>query len=158
MSTPVHYYDVSVEWQEGRHGLLRSPVLSESITVATPPEFPKGEAGTWSPEHLLVAAVNSCLMTTFLAIAENSKLPFVSFSSSARGKLEVVEGKYLLSEITLLPVLTLGHETLREKALTVLRKSEAACLISNSVKATIQFMPEVRFVPDGAPIFAGQQN
>ncbi len=51
-----------------------SPVLNTKIEVATPPEFPKGIAGIWSPEHLLVAAVSSCLMTTFLAVAENSKL------------------------------------------------------------------------------------
>ncbi|RYD87166.1 MAG: hypothetical protein EOP50_21205 [Sphingobacteriales bacterium] len=78
MNTPVHYYDVAVAWEAGRHGTLSSPVLHDRITVATPPEFAKGEAGTWSPEHLLVAAVNSCLMTTFLAIAENHQSSVLS--------------------------------------------------------------------------------
>ncbi|GAB4092834.1 OsmC family protein [Flaviaesturariibacter terrae] len=82
-------------------------------------------------------------MTTFLAIAAHSKLPFLSFTSSARGKLEVVDGKFLISEITLAPILAVGEEALREKALTILKKSEAACLISNSVKATIVFEPNV---------------
>lgn len=57
-------------------GIMSSPILPLKIEVATPPEFPKGMEGIWSPEHLLVAAVNSYLMTTFLAIAENSKLEF----------------------------------------------------------------------------------
>ena len=137
------YYEVALQWAGGRKGLVSSPVLNESIEVATPPEFPKGIPGIWSPEHLLVAAVDSCLMTTFLAVAENSGLEFVRFESKATGKLEKIEGKYLISEIELAPRLAIKNEAQREKALKVLEKSEAACLISNSVKARILFRPEI---------------
>ena len=44
----------------------------------------------------VAAAVDSCLMTTFLAIAENSGLEFLHFESKASGKLEKVDGKYLI--------------------------------------------------------------
>jgi organic hydroperoxide reductase OsmC/OhrA len=111
--------------------------------VATPPEFPKGIPGIWSPEHLLVAAVNSCLMTTFLAIAENSKFEFIGFTSNANGKLEKVDGKYMISEIVLSPILTIKSDAEKEKALKLLDKSEAACLISNSVKSKIVFDPTI---------------
>ncbi len=139
-----HYYSVNVNWEKDRKGVMSSPVLESNIEVATPPEFPKGIAGIWSPEHLLVAAVDSCLMTTFLAIAENSRFEFISFESYAIGKLEKVEGKYLISEIVLSPVLTVPAGTDPEKAMRILQKSEAACLISNSVKAKIVFKPEIR--------------
>lgn len=139
-----HYYSVNVNWEKDRKGIMSSPVLESNIEVATPPEFPKGIAGVWSPEHLLVAAVDSCLMTTFLAIAENSRFEFISFESYAIGKLEKIEGKYLISEIVLSPVLTVPAGTDPEKAMRILQKSEAACLISNSVKATIVFKPEIR--------------
>lgn len=134
-----HYYEVNVQWKNDRKGLMSSPVLPDSIEVATPPEFPKGMEGIWSPEHLLVAAANSCLMTTFLAIAENSRLEFIDFSSKAVGKLEVVDGKYMISEIALTPTLIIRDETQKEKAERVLNKSEAACLISNSLKSKIIF-------------------
>ena len=79
-----HYYAVDVEWSDSRKGIICSPELNKHegvcIEVATPPEFPQGIAGIWSPEHLFVAAVSGCLMTTFLAIAENSSLEFMSFS------------------------------------------------------------------------------
>ncbi|HVY74822.1 MAG TPA: OsmC family protein [Puia sp.] len=142
------YYEVALQWAEGRKGLVSSPVLVKSIEIATPPEFPKGIPGIWSPEHLLVAAVDSCLMTTFLAIAENSGLEFVSFESKATGKLEKIDGKYLISEIELSPRLQIKNEAYREKALRVLEKSEAACLISNSVKSRIVFRPEI-FIDEG---------
>ncbi len=140
---PVHFYDTTVEWKDSRRGVLSSSVLDSNIEVVTPPEFAGGIPGKWSPEHLLVAAVNSCLMTTFLAIAENSKLDFISFKSYANGKLEKVDGKFMISEIILSPTLVLPEGANLERAERILQKSEAACLISNSVKATIVFQPQI---------------
>ena len=138
-----HFYDVSVKWNTDRKGIMSSEVLPQKIEVATPPEFNGGMAGIWSPEHLLVAAVNSCLMTTFLAIAENSKLEFKTFDSKATGKLEIVDGKYMISEVELKPVVGIADESVKEKAERILQKAEKACLISNSVKSTIIFSPEI---------------
>ncbi len=138
-----HFYEVKVDWIADRKGNMSSPVLNNQFEVATPPEFPKGMPGIWSPEHLLVAAANSCLMTTFLAIAENSKLDFTSFSSNALGKVEIVEGKYMISEITLSPTIIIKNEADKERAERILQKSEVACLISNSLKSKIIFKPEV---------------
>lgn len=138
-----HYYDVDISWVDTRKGILSSPVLNDSIEVVTPPEFSQGIHGIWSPEHLLVAAVNSCLMTTFLAIAESSKLDFLSFTSKGKGKLEMVDGKYIISEIELAPTIVISDVTHEEKAKRILNKAEAACLISNSIKSTIIFTPTV---------------
>jgi peroxiredoxin-like protein len=143
METAYHY-EVKVNWESDRKGIMSSPVLHSTIEVATPPEFPKGMPGIWSPEHLLVAAVNSCLMTTFLAIAENFKFDFINFESNANGTLEKVDGKYMMSEVMLSPVLTIAPDADKEKAIRILEKSEAACLISNSVKAKIIFKPSLK--------------
>jgi peroxiredoxin-like protein len=140
----VHHYEVKVNWHSDRKGIMSSPVLDTNIEVATPPEFAKGMPGIWSPEHLLVAAVNSCLMTTFLAIAENFKFEFINFESDADGTLERVENKYMITEVVLSPILTIAPDADKEKAIRILEKSEAACLISNSVKAKIIFKPQIR--------------
>jgi peroxiredoxin-like protein len=134
----AHHYEVDLTWTNDRKGTISSPVLNSSIEVATPPEFPKGIPGIWSPEHLLVAAVNSCYMTTFLAIAENFKLDFVSLDSKAVGLLEQPEGKYMVTTILLKPVLVITDEHQAERAMRVLEKSEKACLISNSIKSTVK--------------------
>lgn len=139
-----HIYEVSVVWQSDRKGIMTSPVLPLSIEVATPPQFAKGMDAIWSPEHLFVAAVNSCLMTTFLSIAENSKLEFIKFESKALGKLELVNGKYIMTEVTLMPVLVIQDAINLEKAKRVLQKSEVNCLISNSIKSTVIFNPEIK--------------
>ncbi len=138
-----HNYEVSLSWNTDRRGTLTSPDLNNEIEVATPPQFPNGIEGIWSPEHLFVAAINSCLMTTFLSIADNSKLEFINFDSKASGKLEMIDGKYIMSEVTLMPVLTIKNEKDRERAQRILEKSESACLISKSVKSKIILKAEV---------------
>jgi len=133
-----------------RKGKLCSPELSKEngpcIEVATPPEFPKGMPGIWSPEHLFTAAVSSCLMTTFLSIAENSKLNFSSFSCQAKGKLEQMDGKFMMSEVILEPTVTIVDEKDEAKTLRILEKSEAACLISNSVTSKIIMLPTIKIL------------
>jgi peroxiredoxin-like protein len=141
-----HNYEVDINWMRDRIGILYSPELNDEIQVATPPQFLRGVEKVWSPEHLFTAAVISCLMTTFLSIAESSKLEFKEFSSKAFGKLEVVEGKYQMSSITLIPSLTIYKEEDQAKALRILHRSEAACLISNSIKSRIILQPEITVV------------
>ena len=140
----AHFYNVDVKWESDRKGEISSSEISQKLEVATPPQFPKGMENIWSPEHLFTAAVSSCLMTTFLAIAENSKLDFVHFECSSKGKLEQIDGKFLMTEVILEPVVSIKNESEREKAEKVLQKSEANCLISNSVKSKITMISEVK--------------
>lgn len=145
----AHYYNVQIEWNKDRKGIMCSPELNAPtqgggcIEVATPPEFPKGIPGIWSPEHLFTASVSSCLMTTFLAIAENSKLEFTAFHCDSKGKLDQVDGKFLMSEVILEPTVTIVNENDRERAERVLVKAEAACLISNSIKSKVTMVPRI---------------
>jgi len=142
-----YFYTTEVEWTGERHGDLRAPVLP-NLTVDAPPEF-KGHDGVWTPEHLFVASVNSCFMTTFLAIAENSKLDFVSFKADAKGKLEKLDGAgFMMTEVTLHPRLLISHARDIERANRILEKAEKHCLISNSIKADTRLEPEVDFLGD----------
>jgi len=136
-----HSYTENLSWEHDRQGILFSDELEQTVEVATPPPFPKGVEKIWSPEHLFTAAVNSCFMTTFLAVAENSKLEFESFTCKASGKLEQVEGKYKMTEVLLEPELTIKHEKDQDRALRVLQKAEAACLITNSITSTVTMKP-----------------
>lgn len=132
-----HNYEVNLQWNNDRKGTLSSPVLPTKLEVATPPDFPKGIKDIWSPEHLFVAAVNSCLMTTFLAIAENSKMEYISFDCNAVGIVEKIDGKYLVTEIILKPKLLIPASQDADRAKRIIEMSEKACLISNSIKSKI---------------------
>ncbi len=138
-----HDYEVRLNWLSARMGVVSSPDLEERIVVATPPEFPGGVSGIWSPEHLFVAAISSCFMTTFLSIAEKSRLNFKGFTCAATGKLELVDKAYLMTEVVLKPHLIITRLEDQDKALQLLHKSEKHCLISNSVNSKISVEPVV---------------
>jgi organic hydroperoxide reductase OsmC/OhrA len=137
----MHFYQTQMRWTERRRGLLTATGLPP-LTVSTPPEF-HGEAGFWTPEQLFVAAAESCLMATFLGIAGNSKLPVVSYRSTASGRLEKVEGGGLrFTEITIRPIIELESTLDRERAERVLAKAHKGCLIANSMALAFQVQPE----------------
>lgn len=131
-----HFYTVDVEWTKEKKGKLTSEGLP-TLEVATPPEF-NGHAGFWTPEHLYTASINSCFMSTFLAMAGFSKLDFASFSSKATSKLEKVEGAGLqITEVIIKSKLVINTATDMEKAVRILEKAKKNCLISNSIKTVV---------------------
>lgn len=137
----THFYEANLTWNNETRGTLSSPVIASKIEVVTPPEFPKGIKEKWTPEHLYVAAVNSCLMSTFLLVADNSNFQFISFESKAVGKIEKLDGKYAVTEIVLTPTLIIPSTQNETKAKRVLEMSEKACAISNSIKTKITLEP-----------------
>jgi peroxiredoxin-like protein len=142
-TSPKSYtYHTGVTWTEQRKGVI-SCAGKPDIQVATPLEF-KGYEGIWSPEDLFVASANICLMTTFLAVAERAGLAFTSYESQAEGRLELVEGKFQFTAITLKPTITLPANADVTKARELIEKAEANCLISNSMKAKVSLEATIR--------------
>lgn len=137
----VYTYHTSVKWTEQRKGVISSAGKPD-IQVATPPEF-KGHDGIWSPEDLFVASANTCVLTTFLAMAERAGLAFTSYESVAEGRLELVDGKFQVTTITLKPTITLAASADAAKAKELIEKAEANCLISNSMKTRVSLEPTI---------------
>ena len=136
------FYQNTIAWTGEKKGEVSGPKLP-SLQVATPPDF-GGHEGFWSPEQCFVAAVNACVMSTFLAIAQLSKLSFESYESEASGKLDKPEGQVMqFTEITIRPKLVVTHSKDLERASRLLEKAEKQCLISNSIKALVKLEPRV---------------
>lgn len=141
-------YTINTKWESNRKGILCSPEINKKngvcIEVATPAEFTEGMDVIWSAEHLFVAAVSGCLMTTFLAIAANSSLEFTSFSCQTIGKVEKVDGKIIMSEVILKPLVVITSDLQRNKAIRILKKSENSCLIRHSIKSKITMEVQIK--------------
>jgi len=140
--TPTYFYETEIEWKGGRDLQVASGKLP-AIAAGAPPEF-KGREGLWAPEHLFVASLNSCYVVTLLAIAEFSKIAIVSFSSSAKGKLEKVAGSsYQVTEIVVKPRVVIASANDLTRMPRIFEKAKENCFVSNSIKSTIKIEPEV---------------
>ena len=113
------------------------------MQVSSPPEF-KGDPSCWSPEDMLVAAVEACLLMTFLAYSQREELELVKYESKAEGVLEFANGRYRFTEVTLRPRLTFRTEEDAEIAQVVLEQAHRDCIITNSITAAITLEPEIR--------------
>ena len=73
-------YSNNLVWDAARRGRTSAPGKPD-IAIGSPPEF-KGEAGVWAPEEMLVAALNACMMLTFVSFARSqpSGIPSLSVS------------------------------------------------------------------------------
>ncbi len=135
------FYTTKLEWLAGRTGRADSEG-KVGIEISSPPEF-KGERGKWTPEDLFVEAVEACFMTTFMALASRKGIPILSYSSTATGTLEFVDGAYRISRIVLMPRVTISDSCTEDLIRTILQDSHRQCLISNSIHSAIEVQPTI---------------
>jgi organic hydroperoxide reductase OsmC/OhrA len=127
------HYKATTAWSSARRGSL-SAAGKPNIVVGSPPEF-KGDPDNWAPEELLVGSLNTCMMLTFLTLAQTRRLTPVAYESEAEGLLENISGKYQITNVEVRPRVTLKSETDLEPARKAMENIEAHCFIANSIRA-----------------------
>ena len=133
-------YRAKIAWNSDRRGTL-SAASKPDVVVGSPPEF-KGEPDNWAPEELLVGSLNTCMMLTFLTLAQARHLTPVAYESDAEGLLENVDGKYQITEVTVRPFVTVKSEADIEQARCIMEGVESHCFIANSIKARVTLAAE----------------
>jgi organic hydroperoxide reductase OsmC/OhrA len=107
------------------------------------PQTSDGPGDIWSPEHLLLASVQTCFLFTLRAIASASHVDFISLDLDATSTVGRQDGVTRFAEIVLRPHLVIAGRTDRERALRMLEKSEKQCLVSASLPTPIRLEPEI---------------
>jgi len=134
-------YENTVTWQGEKRGVLAAADKPD-IRVATPPEF-RGHPGIWTPEDLLVASVNGCIMTTFLYFAARTDIALISYRSTAVGTLESAPDGLRFTTVTVAPDVQVACDDDCTKAREALKRSEESCLITRSLDARVTLQPRV---------------
>jgi organic hydroperoxide reductase OsmC/OhrA len=137
-----HEYDVHLAGGRSGYAVLSTPGIPDLSTA--PPTAFDGPGDAWSPEHLLLAAVQTCFLFTLRAVARASKVDFVSLELAATGTVNRQEGITRFIEIVLRPRLVIAAGTDQARPLHVLEKSENHGLASASLSTPIRPEPEIR--------------
>lgn len=137
-----HKYRVVAWWTSGQTGIAKSDSVPNAIHFTAPPQF-GGLEGRWTPEDLLMTALASCLTTTFHAIASHSKFEYTDLAVEAEGTVTKTDTGYGFSEIVIRPSLTIPNEEQRERAISLLHKAKALCLVSRALAAEQHFETRV---------------
>ncbi len=112
------------------------------IHFSAPPEF-GGEPGVWTPEHFLLAAVASCFIETFKAVAKASKLEFQGIEVTVDGNIEKDAGGLRFTKISIQPALIIYNEEANELATRVLAKTERNCLVVKSLSSEVKLEAKI---------------
>lgn len=110
----------------------RLPVLQS----ASPAEF-DGPGDRWSPETFLVGAVADCFILTFRAVANASKVSWVSLDCEATGTLDRIDRVTLFTHFDITAHLVIPAGANPGRARLALEKAERNCLISSSLKGSV---------------------
>jgi peroxiredoxin-like protein len=131
-----HVYDVTLTGGPGGHAVMSTPGIPDLFTDA-PAEF-DGPGDAWTPEHLLLAAVQSCFLLTLRAVARASKLEFLNLEITTIGTVEKRDGVTRFTDIVLRPRLVVPAGTDRDRARHVMEKSEKHCLVTASLSTPVR--------------------
>ena len=134
-------YNTAVRWTGEKIGVLASDGKTD-ITVSSPPEF-KGTPGLWTPEDMFVGALETCQLLTFLALAKRRNISVLSYSSTASGDLELVDGGFRFTRVVISPVIMVTDPSIEEEVLALVHQAHKNCLVANSVTATVEIRPRV---------------
>ena len=98
-----------------------------------------GDPGCVDPEEAMVAALSSCHMLTFLAIAAKRKLVVDRYTDRAAGILENnAAGKLAITRVTLRPEIAFsGPAPTADELAAMHREAHEHCFIANSVRTEI---------------------
>jgi organic hydroperoxide reductase OsmC/OhrA len=142
-------HHVTLTWEKGAAPFTydaypRSHAIAfkngQDTLVASASPVYKGDAGKADPEDLLVAALSSCHMLSFLAIACKKKLTVNSYRDHAVGFLENDGGKLWIARVILRPKVAIDTDP--ETLAHIHHLAHEACFIANSVKTQVTIEPQ----------------
>jgi organic hydroperoxide reductase OsmC/OhrA len=139
-----HSYAVSATAGVDGDAIMTSGALAP-LRFASPAEF-DGPGDRWSPETFLTGALADCFVLTFRAVARASKLAWVSLDCDAVGTLDRIDRITQFTVFEIRAHLLVPAGTDADQARRALDKAERACLISNSLKASIHLDAHVEVV------------
>jgi organic hydroperoxide reductase OsmC/OhrA len=99
----------------------------------------RGDPAWGDPEDMLVAALSSCHMLSFLAIAAKKRLVVESYQDDAVGFLEHEGGRLWMTRVILRPKITCGADAATLAGIHPM--AHDACFIANSVKTKVLVEP-----------------
>lgn len=115
------------------------------IAASAAPAF-KGNAATIDPEDALVAALSSCHMLTFLAIAARRRLTVEAYADDAVGHLEKnADGALAVTRVELRPRVRFaaGVAVSADEFARLHHKAHEQCFIANSVRTEVTCAPVI---------------
>lgn len=149
-----HRYALKIEWT-GNLGTgtsdYRAYTRNHIISAQNKPDIPgssdpsfRGDKTRYNPEEMLVAALSTCHMLSYLHLCAVNKVIVLEYNDNATGTMvENPDGSGQLTETTLNPVVKVKDSSMNAKAQELHDQAEKLCFIARSVNFPVHHKPTV---------------
>ena len=147
-----HHYALSIEWTgnlgtgtSDYRAYTRNHLVSAdnkpNILASSDPHF-RGDKTRYNPEEMLVAALSSCHMLSYLHLCAVNGVVVIEYKDNATGTMvENPDGSGQLAEVTLNPVVLVKDSAMISKANELHDQAEKLCFIARSVNFPVHHKP-----------------
>ena len=152
-----HRYRVDVVWTgnrgtgtDGYRSYSRSHVIRVSgkplLEGSADPAF-RGDATRHNPEDMLVAALSTCHMLSYLHMATVAGVVVTSYRDAAEGTMATEGDGGRFVEVVLRPSVTISAASDPARAEAAHAEAHHACFIANSVNFPVRCEPRIVVAP-----------
>ena len=143
MAHDAHHYSAALTWNGNRgDGTSRYEDYGRGFTVSVDgkctlqgsadPAF-RGDASLLNPEDLLLIAISSCHMLSYLALCARNRISVLAYDDDATARMELsADGGGRFTSATLHPRVIVQDAAHLDKALDLHERAHALCFIANS--------------------------
>jgi organic hydroperoxide reductase OsmC/OhrA len=132
-TTSYQSYSREHEYQSGNKPAVRA---------SADPHF-RGDASLYNPEEMLVIALSTCHLLSYLAICARAGIHVVAYEDEAHGTMEVRDGKVRFTDVLLRPRVTVAKATDLGRATAMHDQAHDECYIASSVNFPVRHEPAV---------------
>ena len=114
-----------------------------SLDGSADPTF-RGDPTLHNPEELLLAALASCHMLSYLALCSLKKIEVMSYSDKPEGTMKrLADGRTAFVSVKLYPQVTIADAAKLDAAIALHHDAHTECYIANSVNFPVENTPTV---------------
>lgn len=148
-----HDYRLRTVWTGAAKGALAAGTdysRDLEVRIAGKPTLPASTAPSYggddskhNPEDLLLSALSTCHLLSYLALAARAGLAVAAYEDDAACVVDMKDGRVRITEATLRPTVTLAAGGDAEKAARLHAQAHQICFISNSVNFPVAIEPRI---------------
>jgi organic hydroperoxide reductase OsmC/OhrA len=142
-----HLFEARIDWRRdaaathpGSHSVEfdgRPP-----LAVSAAPQY-NGDPSRLNPEELLLAALVSCQMLSYLALAGRAGIDVRAYRDRATATLAVADRKMRITDVLLRPEIEIAAGGDEAKARALVDAAHHGCFIANSVSCAVRIEASV---------------
>jgi organic hydroperoxide reductase OsmC/OhrA len=143
----AHHFEGQLSWRAGGADVTAGNHTMEfagrpALALSGAPQY-RGDPSRLSPEDLFVAALASCQMLSFLALAGRAGVTVLAYDDHADGTLAIADKKMRMTEVRLRPRITIAAGADDAKARELVHTAHENCFIANSVACPVHVEPTI---------------